>query len=58
VKVNSMGDEDNFTGVLSRLTGSEAISMIYVRLPSMYKHNLVAISLSDNIYILNRPGIP
>lgn len=31
-----MGDIDNFTGVLSRLVGSEAISMIYVRLSYMY----------------------
>jgi hypothetical protein len=32
VKGNSMGDVDNFTGVLNRLAGSEAISMIFVRL--------------------------
>jgi hypothetical protein len=58
VKGNSMGDVDNFTGVLNRLTGSEAISMISVRLSYMYKHTLKASSLSDNIYILNRRGIP
>jgi hypothetical protein len=32
VKGNSMGEVDNFTGVLNRLTGSEAISMVSVRL--------------------------
>jgi hypothetical protein len=32
VKGNSMGEVDNFTGVLNRLAGSEAISMISVRL--------------------------
>jgi hypothetical protein len=58
VKGNSMGDVDNFTGVLNRLVGSEEISMISVRLSYMYKHTLVASSLSDNICILYRPGIP
>jgi hypothetical protein len=58
VKGNSMGDVDNFTGVLNRLVGSEEISMISVRLSYMYKHTLVASSLFDNIYILNRQGIP
>jgi hypothetical protein len=58
VKGNSMGDVDNFTGVLNRLAGSEAISMISVRLSYMYKHTLVSSSLSGNIYILNRQGIP
>jgi hypothetical protein len=58
VKGNSMGDVDNFTGVLNRLAGSEAISMISVRLSYMYKHTLEASSLSDNIYILNQQGIP
>jgi hypothetical protein len=53
-----MGDVDNFTGVLNRLAGSEAISMIYVRLSYMYQHTLVTISLSGNIYILNQQGIP
>jgi hypothetical protein len=53
-----MGDVDNFTGVLNRLAGSEAISMISVRLSYMYKHTLVSSSLSGNIYILNRQGIP
>jgi hypothetical protein len=42
VKGNSMGDVDNFTGVLNRLAGSEAISMISVRLSYMYKHTLEA----------------
>jgi hypothetical protein len=36
VKGNSMGDVDNFTGVLNRLVGSEEISMIYVRLSYTY----------------------
>jgi hypothetical protein len=54
VKGNSMGDVDNFTGVLNRLAGSEEISMISVSLSYMYKHTLVSSSPSDNIYILNR----
>jgi hypothetical protein len=58
VKGNSLGDVDKFTGVLNRLAGSEAVSMISVRLPYMYKYNLVSSSLSGNIYILNRQGIP
>jgi hypothetical protein len=53
VKGNSMGDVDNFTGVLNRLVGSEAISMISVRMSYMHKHTLEASSLFDNIYILN-----
>ena len=53
VKGNSMGEVDNFIGVLNRLPGSEVISMIYVRLSYMYKHTLVSSSLSGNIYILN-----
>jgi hypothetical protein len=53
-----MGDVDKFTGVLNRLVGSEAISMIFVRMSYMYKHNLVSSSLFGNIYILNRQGIP
>jgi hypothetical protein len=53
-----MGDIDNFTEVLNRLIGSEAISMISVRLSYMYKHTLVSSSLFGNIYILNRQGIP
>ena len=53
VKGNSMGDVDNFTGILNRLTGSEAISMISVKLSYMCKHTLEASSLFDNIYILN-----
>jgi hypothetical protein len=32
VKGNSMAEVDNFTKVLNRLAGSEAISLIYVRL--------------------------
>jgi hypothetical protein len=32
VKGNSMGEVDNFIGVLNRLVGSEEISMIFVRL--------------------------
>jgi hypothetical protein len=36
VKGNSMGNVDNFTGVLNRLAGSEAMSMISARLLYMY----------------------
>jgi hypothetical protein len=59
VKGNSMGEVDNFTGVLNRLAGSEAISMISVRLSyiSIY-HTLSSSSLSGDIYILNQLGIP
>jgi hypothetical protein len=32
VKGNSMGEVENFTGVLNRLVGSEAMSMISARL--------------------------
>jgi hypothetical protein len=32
VKGNSMGEVDNFTGVLNKLAGSEEISMIFVRM--------------------------
>jgi hypothetical protein len=48
-----MGGVDNFTRVLNKLTSSEAISMISVRLSYMYKHTLKSSSLSDNIYIMN-----
>jgi hypothetical protein len=58
VKGNSMGDINNFTGVLNKLGGNEEISMIYVSLSYMYKHTLKASSLSDNIYIMNLRGIP
>jgi hypothetical protein len=53
-----MGDVDDFTGVLNRLIGSEEISMISLSFSYMYKHTLVASSLSNNICILYRPGIP
>jgi hypothetical protein len=46
VKGNSMGEVDNFTGVLNRLAGNEGISMISVRLSYMYKYILVSSSLS------------
>jgi hypothetical protein len=36
VKGNSMGDVDNFTGVLNMLAGSEAISTLFVRLSYTY----------------------
>jgi hypothetical protein len=36
VKGNSMGVVDNFIGVLKKIAGSEAISMIYVSLSYMY----------------------
>ena len=36
VKGNSMGNVDNFTRVLNRLTGSEAMSMIFARMLYMY----------------------
>ena len=58
VKGNSMGDVDNFTGVLNKLIGSEEISMISVRLSYMYKYTLEDSSLSYNSYILNQQGIP
>jgi hypothetical protein len=58
VKGNSMGDVDNFTGLLNRLASSETISMISVRLSYMHKHTLKDSYLYDNIYILDRRGIP
>jgi hypothetical protein len=36
VKGNSMGEVDNFIGVLNRLVGSEAISMISVRMSYIF----------------------
>jgi hypothetical protein len=49
VKENSEGEVDNFTGVLNRLAGSEAISMIYVRLSYIsIHHTLLSSSLSDD----------
>jgi hypothetical protein len=59
VKGNSMGDVDNFTGVLNRLAGSEEISTIFVWLSYIStKHTLTSNSLSDNIYILDQQGLP
>jgi hypothetical protein len=59
VEGNSMGELDNFTGVLNRLVGSEEIYMISVRFPyiSIY-HTLLSGSLSGYIYIMNQLGIP
>jgi hypothetical protein len=58
VKGNSMGEVDNFTGVLNMLAGSEEISMISVWLSYIsIKHTLTSNSLSSNIYILNQRGI-
>jgi hypothetical protein len=59
VKGNSMGEVDNFTGVLNRLAGSEAISMIFVWLSYIStKYTLTSNSLSGNPYILNQRGTP
>jgi len=54
VKGNSMGEVDNFTGVLNRLTGSEEIFMIFVWISYIVtKHTLMSNFLFGNIYIPN-----
>ena len=59
VKGNSMGEVDNFIGVLNMLAGSEAISMISVWFPYIStKYTLTSNSLFDNIYIPDQRGIP
>ena len=59
VKGNSMRKVDNFIGVLNRLTGSEEISMIFIRFSyTSISHNIFYSSPSDDISILNQMGFP
>jgi hypothetical protein len=53
------GKIDNFTRVLNKLAGSEAMSMIYVWLSyESTWYTMTSNSFFNNIYILNQQGIP